>query len=77
MKNVQISEELFSSLVAYHLVGIERVLPAIESGLEKKMEAFIKRELYTKYKLSATDEEKEEARQAYLDKCGVPESFRW
>lgn len=77
MKNVQIPEELFSALVAYHLVEVEKVLPLIKDGLERKMEALIKRELYSKYKMSATEEEKEQARQAYLDKCGISESFRW
>ncbi len=35
------------------------------------------RELYTKYKTAPTEEEKEKARKEYLDRRGVPESFRW
>ena len=46
-------------------------------GLEKKLDAMVMRELYTKYKTAPTEEEKEKARKEYLDRRGVPESFRW
>lgn len=49
----------------------------IKQGLEKKLDAMVMRELYTKYKTAPTGEEKEKARKEYLDKRGVPESFRW
>ena len=56
---------------------IDDVLPEIKKGLEEKMEAMVRRDLYTKYKTAPTEEEREKARQEYLDKCGIPESFRW
>ena len=34
-------------------------------------------ELYAQYKTAPTEEQREQARQEYLDKRGVPESFRW
>lgn len=77
MKNIQISEELFFALVKHHLADIEDELPGIQKGLMDKMKAMIMRELYSKYKTAPTEEEKEKARQEYLDKRGVPESFRW
>ena len=77
MKNVQISEELFCALVTYHLLGVENVKPKIEKGLEDKMDALIKRELYTKYKTAPSEEEKEKARKKYMDKRGISDSFRW
>lgn len=77
MKNIQISEQLFFSLVRYHLVEMESELPQIKKGLMDKMETMVMRELYTKYKTAPTEEEKEKARQQYLDKRGVPDSFRW
>ena len=49
LKNVQISEELFFALLKYHLVEIDDVLPQIKKGLEEKLEAMVRRELYTKY----------------------------
>ena len=77
MKNIQISEELFFALLKYHLVEIDDVLPEIKKGLEEKLEAMVRRDLYTKYKTAPTEEEKEKARKEYLDRRGVPESFRW
>ena len=74
---MQISEELFIALLKYHLVEIDNVLPEIKKGLEEKLEAMVRRDLYTKYKTAPTEEEKEKARKEYLDRRGVPESFRW
>ena len=45
--------------------------------MEDKLEAMIRRDSYTKYKTAPTEEEKEKARNEYLDRRGVPESFRW
>ena len=45
--------------------------------LKKKMDALVMRELYTQYKTAPTEEEKEKARREYLDRRGVPDSFRW
>ena len=77
MKNIQISEQLFFSLIKYHLVDIESELPEIKKGLMDKMDSMVMRELYSKYKTAPTEEEKEKARLEYLDKRGVPDSFRW
>ena len=40
----------------------EEMLPQIRQGLEKKLDAMVMRELYTKYKTAPTEEEKEKAR---------------
>ena len=77
LKNVQISEELFIALLKYHLVEIDDVLPEIKKGLEEKLEAMVRRDLYTKYKTAQTEEEREKARQEYLEKVGMHRSFRW
>ena len=77
LKNVQISEELFFALLKYHLVEIDEVLPQIKKGLEEKLEAMVRRELYTKYKTAQTQEEREKARQEYLNKVGMHSDFRW
>lgn len=77
LKMVQISESLFEELMKYHVLGIEDSLPKIKSGLEEKYEAMMKRELYTKSKTAKTQKEREEARQAYLDKVGMHRDFRW
>jgi hypothetical protein len=35
------------------------------------------RELYTKYKTAPSEADREKARREYLDRRGIPESFRW
>jgi hypothetical protein len=77
MKNVQISQELFMSIMKYFLLGQEELRPEIEKGLEQKLDAMVKRELYTKYKTAPTEAAKEEARQKYLDKVGMLKDFRY
>lgn len=77
MKNVQISKELFLALLHYHLDGEGEYADEIAQGLEQKLEAMLRRDLYAKYKTALTEEEREIARREYLDWRGVPESFRW
>lgn len=78
-KNVQISQETFIKLCRYFFLdeptdALER---AIKSDLEAKLDALAKHELYSTYKNGTTEAERETARQAYLDKIGVPADFRW
>ena len=61
----------------YHLLEIEEVRPEIKKGLMDKLDSISMRLLYSKYKTAPTEEEKEKARKEYLDKRGVPDSFRW
>lgn len=77
MKNIQIPEELFIALMKYHLLDIEDVQTEIKKGLMDKMDSISMRLLYSKYKTAPTEEEKQRARKEYLDKRGVPDSFRW
>lgn len=77
MKQIQIPEELFILLMKYHLLDMEEVQPEIKKGLKDKMDSITMRLLYSKYKTAPTEEEKQKARQEYLDRRGVPESFHW
>ena len=74
---IQIPESLFMALMKYHMFEMEECLPEIKSGLEGKLEAMVKRELYTKSKTAETEAEREEARKKYLDKVGMHRDFRW
>lgn len=76
-KNITIQEELFIDLVKYFLADIRCDEDRIRLGLQEKMEAMVKRELYTKYMMAGTLEEREQARREYLEKVGIPENFRW
>ena len=77
MKNVQIPYELFVSLLRYHLMEDDDCLNEIRQGLEQKLDALVRHELYTKYKTAPSAEKREQARQAYLDRRGVFPDFRW
>ena len=77
MSKIQISEELFVDIVKYFLLEQEERLPEIRRGLEQKLDALAMRELYTKYKTAPSEVDREKARREYLDRRGVPRSFRW
>lgn len=77
MKNVQISMDLFRKLLLYHVGLDDSGEEEIRKELEKKLDAMVQHELYAKYKTAPTEEEREKARLDYLDRRGVPESFRW
>ena len=77
MSKIQISEELFVDIVKYFLLEQEEILSEILRGLEKKLDALAMRELYTKYKTAPSEAGREKARREYLDRRGVPRSFRW
>ena len=65
---------LFSGLA---IVEDESGEKEIKQGLEKKLDKMVMRDLYGKFKTAPTEEERERARKEYLDRRGVPESFRW
>ena len=77
MKNVQIPQELFMKLLRYHLLDDDSCADDVKKGLEQKMNTMVERELYTKSKTAPTEEEREQARQEYLDRRGIQAGFRW
>ena len=77
MKSVQIPYERFVDLVLYHLNGEDDFDEEIRQGLEQKLDAMLNRQLYSQYKTASTEEQREQARQEYLDRRGVPQSYRW
>ena len=77
MKNVQIPYDLFVALVEYHLGYDDEYEDEVRQGLEQKLDSLVLHELYAKYKTAPTQEEREKAKQEYLEKRGVPDGFRW
>ena len=77
MKNIKVPEELFIALVKYHLLDMEGTLPEIKKGLNDKMDAIKKRDLYATYKSAQSKEEREKTRKEYQELVGMPEDFRW
>ena len=76
-RTVQVPYELFVALIKFHLLQDDDYADEIQTGLEQKLDALVRHELYAKYKTAPTEEKREEARLEYLDQRGVPESFRW
>lgn len=77
-KQIQISQTLFLNLVKYHLISPSEDLQRdISKELETKIDNIVKHDLYTKYKVAETQEEREQARKEYLEKIGMRDSFRW
>lgn len=83
MANVQIPETLFNDIIRYYVIITkggevpEELDERVYNGLLDKIQKMADRELYTIYKTAPTEEEREKARQKYLDSKGIPESFRW
>ena len=77
MKRVQISEDLFLSLIKYHILECHNDEEKIVKMLKEKYDSIINRNLYTKYKTAPSEEEKEKARQEYIDRKGIHSSFQW
>lgn len=83
MANIQIPESLFYDILRYYVITTNgQEVPAeldkkVFDGLTEKIQKIADRELYPAYKTAPTEEEREKARQKYLDSKGIPESFRW
>ena len=77
MKQVKISQELFVQLIHYHLMEDNSYMDEIRIGLGKKLDAMVLHELYEKSKTAPTEAEREKSRKEYLDRKGIPDSFRW
>lgn len=76
-KQIQIPETLFVSMVKYFVGGKADEFDFILSGINDKIDRAIEHDLYTKSKVAPTEEEREKARKEYLDRKGIPNSFRW
>lgn len=79
-KNVQISEELFKDLCRVVLGGVDdpETVSRVSKELHDKLDRVVARELYsTMHDPSQSPQEREKARQDYLDAKGIPNDFRW
>ena len=79
-KSVQIDYDLFLNMAAYiseHVDLTDPALKSIFSGIREKLDSMERRALYTAYKVALSAEDRENARQKYLEMMEIPESFRW
>lgn len=78
-KNIQIPEDLFFDLCDFFLrdQSDDQTLTAdIKAALNIKLDKIINHKLFSRYKTAPSGADRELARKAYLDKRGVPDSFR-
>ena len=79
-KTVQVSEELFMDLCRVILGGTDdpEIVSRASKGLQDKLDRIVAHKLYeTMHDTSKSPQERETARQDYLDSRGIPSSFRW
>lgn len=79
-KTVQISEELFMDLCRVVLGGLDDpdIVLRASRGLHDKLDRMVARDLYsTMHDPLKSPQEREKARQDYLNSRGIPDSFRW
>lgn len=79
-KQIQIPEELFRAMAFYILDEDSRTemkLKEIKQGIRDKIDRQKNHELYTRYKRHPNEEEREKARQEYLDRRAISPKFRW
>jgi len=79
MKFVKIDFKTFLALVRYFVLDehTEELYGQIKQVLEDKVDSLARHELYTQSKTAETAEERERARQKYLDSVGMRDSFRY
>jgi len=77
-KNLQIDAELFTALVNYFLLENNDAYEACKKGIQDKLDRAVNRELYSKtHNNTLSAEDREKARQEYLDRKGIRQDFRW
>lgn len=81
-KTIRISSKLFVKLLQYFndttLTDNEllELTNQISSELDDKLDKLVQRDLFTRYKTATTEEQREKARQKYLDSVGIHKDFR-
>ena len=79
-KNIQIDYELFKAMMTYidrHPDLDDPDYRFIVRGIQDKLRTITNRTFYTLYKTSKDEDTRAFARKIYLDRMGIPESFRW
>ena len=77
MKSVNISVVLFFYLYDYFVYGDESKHDEITARLRDKMDRMHRHKLYSDSRTADTEEEREAARNKYLDLAGIPDDYRY
>ncbi|WP_283109345.1 complexin-2 [Thomasclavelia spiroformis] len=82
-EQVQIPKDVFIKLILLteNLLSNDEVdeneIIQLNNALYKKLDAMIKRDLYTKYKTAPTEEERENSRKKYIEIAKINKKFIW
>lgn len=79
MKSPKIRIEVTKTEFVRMIQEAESLSPdsTIRLMIDRKIDDMVKREMYSDIIKATTDSERDKARRLYLDKIGVPESYRW
>lgn len=78
-EKVQINRSLYNDIIMFFHYGDQTPerRNMIIKGMQEDLDERVRRDCYTRYKTAPTEEEKEQARQEYLDRAGIHKDFRW
>ncbi len=76
-KKIQMTKDMFAKIVLYFLLDETDEREEICKYLEDKVNRLVMHDLYSRYKTDPSAEKRKEAINEYLNKRGVPESFRY
>ena len=73
MKQVKIPEDLFLTLVKYHLAGIDPEIneEKIKAGLQEKMNSLVRKQYFVEARFAADETQRKIAKEKYLDMISV------
>ena len=77
MKSVNISVVLVFYLYDYFIYGDESKRDESTARLNEKMDRMHRHKLYSDSKTADTEDDREAARNKYLDLAGIPDDFRY
>lgn len=76
-KSIQITTDLFFDICDYFFKQADDIsADEIRYQLNQKIDKLINHDLFSRYKTAPTGAEREKARQEYLERRGIPRSFR-
>lgn len=78
--SIKIDFELFEAIMEYISIHPDWSDPNyrfVSQGIQNKLKAMLRHNLYTLYKTTYSDDIRKFAINAYLDEIGVPSAFRW
>lgn len=75
--NLTLDSTQFKKLLLYSTSHPDPEMQMLNKILCDKLERMIEHEIYSRYKTGATPEQREQARQEYLNRRGIHIDWRW